>query len=683
MKKTILTLAIGSCLSITTVAQTQRTILFEEWTGETCPNCPPANQYLYPLVHTSGNYPSKIVKVSYPVPIPDAQGLGSNSMYIQDSAEINKEMQYYFTPYGIPAAPYTRFNGIELPDPSGMAYPGAPYELNQTMINDSAIVNSPFALSITHTVNAAADSITIHATITAAQAYTQPAGYNLKFYLAMEEAVITYSVAPGSNGEKVFYDVMRKMLPSSQGTILNSTWTNGQVQNFTIKTAIPSYIFDKSQIAFVGWVQNDKPIFINVEDLGALQTGGEAYDTAWAKRVHQAAYSAPVPLQLDAAGLTGNTAIQCTTTLTPIAIVKNAGVTTLTSCTINYQIDGGAIQTYSWTGSLTTGQSATVSLPPTSSNAGNHSVYVNVINPNGGTDLNANNNSQTTDIVIEATATPAPIVQSFSTSASFPPTNWILQNTLGAGNASQWEWNGTYGGYGVAANAGCAQYPFYSYASYPDVDNMYLQRTNLTNITSPQLRFDYAYNYFYDSVYGEIDDSLAVLISTDCGTTWNQLFYMGGQGLTTALVPGDSNEYFPASTEWKTAYINLSAYASSSDALIKFAAINYNGNDIFIDNINISTATGIQENHGNISRVSVYPNPSSSQVNVNVNLATSEKTAITVYNLMGQPVYTKNYDFNAGENLVNIPVDQLATGMYTVLVSSTSGAYQTKISVVK
>ncbi len=678
MKKTTLTsLAIALCLSATTIAQTQRTILYEEWTGETCPNCPPANQYLYPIVHAPGNYPNKIVKVSYPVPIPDATGLGSNSQYIQDSAEINKEMYYYFSPYGIPEAPYTRFNGIELPDALGNAYPGAPYELSQTMINDSAIVNSPFALSITHTINPTADSITINAKITAAQVYNQTAGYALKFYMALEEAVITYTTAPGSNGEKVFYDVMRKMVPSLQGTVLNNTWTNGQIQNLTFKIAIPSYIFDKSQIAFAGWIQNDAPYFCDTVSVSSSGIGAP-YDTAYARRIHQAAYSSPVPLNLDAAALVGNATIQCTTTLTPVAIVKNAGATTLTSCTINYKIDAGTVQTYSWTGNLTTNQTATVSLTPTVTTSGSHAVYISVNSPNSGTDQNLNNNSQTINVIIEPTATPAPIVQGFTTT-TFPPANWVLSNA--AGGPSQWKRSGTYGGYGTSTNS--ALYPFYSYATYPDVDDMYMQTIDLTSVTSPQLRFDYAYNYYYDSNYGEIDDSLAVSISTDCGATWHQLFYKGGQGLTTALTPGDSNEYTPASTEWKTSYISLSAYASSTEALIKFSAINNNGNDLYVDNINISTTVVIKQNQGNISNVKVYPNPANNQFNVNVNLSSSEKTNISLYNIMGQVVLTKNYDFNVGDNLVNIPVDQLANGIYTVLVSSTSGSYQTKVSVIK
>jgi hypothetical protein len=93
--------------------------------------------------------------------------------------------------------------------------------------------------------------------------------------------------------------------------------------------------------------------------------------------------------------------------------------------------------------------------------------------------------------------------------------------------------------------------------------------------------------------------------------------------------------------------------------------------------------TGIAKNNSNITEVNLFPNPANNSFNMNVNLTTAEKTDITLYNVMGQVVSTHNYNFSAGENIVNIPTDQLSTGMYMVLVSSPSGIYQTKVNVIK
>ena len=78
------------------------------------------------------------------------------------------------------------------------------------------------------------------------------------------------------------------MMHTDLGTMLNNTWANTNMQNITIKEKIPSYIFDKSQIAIAAWVQEDKKGFINATDLGTLPGGGQAYDTAYSRSMSSA-----------------------------------------------------------------------------------------------------------------------------------------------------------------------------------------------------------------------------------------------------------------------------------------------------------------------------------------------------------------------------------------------------------
>ena len=93
--------------------------------------------------------------------------------------------------------------------------------------------------------------------------------------------------------------------------------------------------------------------------------------------------------------------------------------------------------------------------------------------------------------------------------------------------------------------------------------------------------------------------------------------------------------------------------------------------------------SGIAKKESNINGVNVFPNPSNSNFNVNVDLAKSQKTTVALTNVMGEIVYTKDFDFNMGSNLINISADQLASGMYTLSVTSETGVHQTKITVVK
>lgn len=662
MKKTILTIAVGVALSLSGFAQVQRTILYEEFSGENCAPCASTNASLMPFIHRAAWYPSKILLVKYQVAIPSAPGPGS--LYQNDPTDGPARQTYYVPTVTSQSAPYARFDGIELPEPpsQGTGSNGHAYWLEDSVdypniINDSAIVNSPFALTVNHIFSTTYDSVTVTAVITSAQNYTASTSGALVLQLAMEEAYIHFAIAPGTNGETDFYNVVRTMLPSNTGTVLNNTWASAATQTVTLKAAIPSYIHDKNQLCFVAFVQDNGP-----------------------KRVHQAAFSMPKSVSLDASTTaTSNAAVLCGTSIPVTATVTNTGATTMTSCNINYKLDAGTVTTYSWTGSLVQGATTTYSFTIAGATSGTHTISVYTSLPNGGTDQNPANDKQTSIIVIEGTPSGTPVVQGF-TVTTFPPANWVINDPQSGANT----WHKTTAAGNAPTPSESALYPFYNNSATGAKGSFFMPIENLSAMAAPQLKFDYAYDY-YDTLGSTGYDSVAVMASIDCGNTWTTLWQQGGTGLSTATTPGNSNAngFLPTASEWKTQTISLSAYSTATSFLAKFVTTDEYGNNFYLDNVNISAATGIKENHGNISAVNVYPNPTSNQFSIDVNMASSEKTTVTVYNMIGQPIFAKTFDFDAGQNIQNVPVDQLSSGVYTVLVSSSTGIYQTKINVIK
>lgn len=83
--------------------------------------------------------------------------------------------------------------------------------------------------------------------------------------------------------------------------------------------------------------------------------------------------------------------------ITPEVILRNYGSTTLTSVDIEYSVDGGATSTYSWTGSLASNTSTTVTLPMISVGNGPHTFTASTVDPNGATDENATNDELTSN----------------------------------------------------------------------------------------------------------------------------------------------------------------------------------------------------------------------------------------------------------------------------------------------
>ncbi len=102
---------------------------------------------------------------------------------------------------------------------------------------------------------------------------------------------------------------------------------------------------------------------------------------------------AAVALDAGIQGINNPSGALCSTgNFTPEVVLRNFGSTTLTSVDIEYSIDGGAVSTYSWSGSLATNSTAVVTLPAQSAANGAHTFEAATVDPNGGTDENNSNN---------------------------------------------------------------------------------------------------------------------------------------------------------------------------------------------------------------------------------------------------------------------------------------------------
>jgi hypothetical protein len=98
-------------------------------------------------------------------------------------------------------------------------------------------------------------------------------------------------------------------------------------------------------------------------------------------------------LDLQMGSISAPNGTYCGDSFTPQFSVSNLGSITVTSFTVQYNIDGGANQNFSWTGSLAGGASTTITLPVLTAPTGAHTFNVTLLNPNGSTDQNTANNS--------------------------------------------------------------------------------------------------------------------------------------------------------------------------------------------------------------------------------------------------------------------------------------------------
>lgn len=133
---------------------------------------------------------------------------------------------------------------------------------------------------------------------------------------------------------------------------------------------------------------------------------------------------------LDGAIEIGDLSSGCSKTFTPSIVLKNNGSSTLTSATISYDLDGANAQTYNWTGSLVTNETATITLNTITTTAGAHLLNVNVVTVNGTADQNNTNNAIRSFSVAESyTSTTV----NFTLQPDFygDETRWTLKNSAG------------------------------------------------------------------------------------------------------------------------------------------------------------------------------------------------------------------------------------------------------------
>lgn len=629
-----------------------RMTLYEEFTGETCPPCAATNPGLDAILAANA---TKVIALKWQVPIPSAP-TNTWSLYQTNKTEI--DWRYSGTGYnypsqntptnsitnGINSAPSGRFDGRHQWEFGATSdHPGY---VSAAVINSAQAQATPFSINIATNYDANFNNCAVTVTVTAASSFT--ANGNLIFRLCLVERKIEFATQPGTNGEKIFHDVVRKSFPTIQsGTALNNTWAASQVQTFTVNCAIPSYIVDKSQMAFVGFIQDDGN-----------------------KRVWQAARSAQASIPNDVKLTSVDVpAYVCAANITPSINITNQGPNAITAMTIIPTIDGTPQTPFTWTGSLASAANTIITLGSYPATSGNHTVNVNIASVSGG-DVNTANNAKTTNIALIQTYLAAPVTESFAATA-FPPTNWFMIN---ADQGASWS-RSTAGLNG----AGSARYNFFNNSTIGDVDELFVRPTNFTGVSAPLLTFDVAY-----AQYQNENDQLDVSVSTDCGATWTNVFSKAGSVLAT--VPAQTGAFTPASNnQWRNEVVTLpSAVANNESVLIKFTAQSDYGNMLYVDNINIAqSTTDIKTRNADLFNVVMYPNPASDFSNLDVTSKEAVNANITVYNTLGQVVLVKSVDLNKGYNHIELDTKAFASGVYNVVLSSDNFNSVNKLNVTK
>lgn len=172
--------------------------------------------------------------------------------------------------------------------------------------------------------------------------------------------------------------------------------------------------------------------------------------------------------------------------------------------------------------------------------------------------------------------------------------------------------------------------------NYGSSDELVLPYFDLTS-SDPDSNVYMSFKWAYAKSDPTFSDELLVLLSTDCGVNFTQVFYRTQTALVTG--PTQTTPFVPDSTQWKDAFILLNNYRTSTYVQLKIVNVTDGGNNLYLDNIyvgdGITAITSVQET-GLETNFSVYPNPSTGQINIKFSEKEVGNVKITFTDISGK-----------------------------------------------
>jgi hypothetical protein len=364
----------------------------------------------------------------------------------------------------------------------------------------------------------------------------------------------------------------------------------------------------------------------------------------------------------------------CENPLTPVIEVRNNGSQTISSFNVNYQVNGGSLQQFQWTGNLPFTQSTFVTLPSINFNSGSNDLFVMLSNPNNGVDQNNTNNELNISFQIAGnlvTSVFVPFFEGFET-AGFP-VGWSLQNP----NFDRtWEITASASGFGNSSQ--CMYFDNYSGTASNNPkgkkDALVTLPFNLSGYEVAQLNFSVAYARRNTVA----SDSLIIYGSTDCGLNWKRIYAKGGNNLATASV--FAQPFTPVDSNWRTETVSLANYMHFPAVSLKFENKSDWGNNIYVDDINIEfLPSSVQELTAGFD-FNIYPNPSNRHFTIELSSDMPRQFTIEIFDVTGRIILNEVIEKSTGFQK-QLELNNRGSGLYIVRIFDGKSAVFKRLAV--
>jgi hypothetical protein len=264
----------------------------------------------------------------------------------------------------------------------------------------------------------------------------------------------------------------------------------------------------------------------------------------------------------------------CTNNIQPKISIRNNGTAVLQSLRISVLLNDIKVNEELWSGNLAYTEEAMLTLKTLTIPAGKSVLKIMLDLPNARADEMPGND--TASIPIELQSVQAMPVVEIAESGNMPPVGWTFQSN----GSSTLGWKNT----NKASYEGSRSFVFDNFNNDEKgkTADLLSQRINASIYDSISMEFMLA-----AALYDAINlDTLEIMVSPDCGKSFNSVYKKWGTALSTKA-GFIATEFIPVKSDWKKESIDLSRF-KGNDIQIRIRGTNQYGNNIYLDNINIS-----------------------------------------------------------------------------------------------
>ena len=359
--------------------------------------------------------------------------------------------------------------------------------------------------------------------------------------------------------------------------------------------------------------------------------------------------------------------VYCENVFEPSVVVKNEGLSPITSFTLIYNWIGGSATTITWNEPLAPGNSTEIELPVLATSFSGQQefwVEVKIIDEEESYDLF--NNKRHVRWNVRPTLA-LPFIEEFEN--NWNNGLWIVNNP-----DASYTWRTTNAPHHHSANQAAAiQLTNYSPAANQR-DELVSPIFNIPS--SGEITLDFDLSYRRRSAIANHQDTLYVFVQSGCAGTRDTLVMLAGTEL--AVVSSAFPNFVPVNSEdWKKLEFNLNAY-HGEEIVVVFQSVNRAGNHLYVDHFRIyeNSNPPLEIADLDAPEIVIYPNPALNKFAIDIkNVQFYEPLNLSITNLLGQTIKTVTIQ-NTDQS---VDVSDLSSGVYLVQISIHSNIYTTRL----